>query len=554
MADERPDPDELPERSVADERRQKQADLARSAGLRSHLPSFAAAALASALATLIAFWLFGRDQLPDVVMLYLLAIMLVAGRFGLLASVFAAFVGVAAFDFFFIPPYLTFDVTDFRHTVTFVTMFLVAVVISTLTQRVRNQAVSARQREERTHALYELSRELAAAQGIERVIAIGCFHLERVSKSRAAVFTRTANAALERVYASPGAGEPTERELGIAQWVWSNQKEAGLGTNALPGGDVLYLPLTASGGIVGVLGLSPGEHERLEGTEQRRNLDAFLAQIALAMERAELAEETDRARREMEREQLRSSLLSSVSHDLRTPLAVITGAASTLVETPALVDDRTRGELLKTILEEAERLNRLIGNLLDMTRLESGAITVHKEWVPLEEVVGSALNRLASRLGGRDVRVELPGDLPLVPFDAVLVEQTLINLLENAVRYGADPLEIRAVARDGEVLVEVCDRGPGIPQGEAARIFDKFHRAAREGGPSGVGLGLAICRAIVAAHGGTIWAQNRDGGGASFRFTLPVPGDPPAVEPPPRDDAPEAPLAEAAEGATKGAA
>ena len=332
-------------------------------------------------------------------------------------------------------------------------------------------------------------------------------------------------------YSTVESVEPPERELSVSQWVWSNQKEAGLGTATLPGGATLYLPLTASGGIVGVLGLSPEQPDRFEAVDQRRQIDAFAVQIALAIERAELSEETELARREVEKEQLRSSLLSSVSHDLRTPLAVITGAASTLVDAAGSIDEETRLDLMKTILEETERLNRLIRNLLDMTRLDSGTVRVKKEWLPLEEVVGSALNRLDARLAGRDVHVELPPDLPLVPCDAVLIEQALINLLENAAKYSEGPIEINATLGPKEVVVEVADRGPGIPAGEQGRVFEKFYRAIREGGPSGVGLGLAICRAIVAAHGGRIWAQNRHDGGASFRFALPIQGEAPALAP-----------------------
>jgi two-component system sensor histidine kinase KdpD len=210
---------------------------------------------------------------------------------------------------------------------------------------------------------------------------------------------------------------------------------------------------------------------------------------------------------------------------------VITGAASTLVQGESSIDQATRLDLMKTILEEAERLNRLIRNLLDMTRLDSGTVKVKKEWLALEEVVGAALNRLDARLAEREVRVELPADLPLVPFDAVLIEQALINLLENAAKYSQGQIEVRASAAAAEVMVEIADRGPGIEPGQEDRVFEKFHRAVREGGPSGVGLGLAICRAIVAAHGGRIWVQNRDGGGASFRFALPIQGEPPTLVP-----------------------
>jgi two-component system sensor histidine kinase KdpD len=501
-----------------------------------HVPSFLAAALVSALATSISFLVFGRDQLPDVVMIHLLGIMLVSSRFGFAASIFAAFISVAAFDFLFVPPYFTFAVGDLRHTVTFAVMFLVAVVISGLTQRVRNQASAARHREERTRTLYELSRELAGAQGIRRVIEVSAGHLEKVFSSKVSVFTPDPSGKLAPVSAGTGLDEPSEGDTSIAQWVWSNQQEAGIGTATLPSGRTLYVPLMASGGIVGVLGLTPEQTDRFDDIDQRRQVDAFAAQMALAMERAELAEETERARREVETEQLRSSLLSSVSHDLRTPLAVITGAASTLVDGAQSIDEATRLDLMTTILEESERLNRLIRNLLDMTRLESGTVKVNKEWLPLEEIVGAALNRLEGRLAGREVKIELPPSLPLIPCDAVLIEQALINLLENAAKYSDGPIEIRAALVPGEALIEVADCGPGIPPGQDARIFDKFHRAVREGSPGGVGLGLAICRAIVAAHGGRIWAQNRAGGGASFSFALPIKGEAPSVAPP---EAPE---------------
>jgi two-component system sensor histidine kinase KdpD len=290
-----------------------------------------------------------------------------------------------------------------------------------------------------------------------------------------------------------------------------------------------------------VVGLTPTAKDRFDSIGERRQLDAFTAQVASAMERAVLSEQTERARREVEAEQLRNSLLSSVSHDLRTPLAVITGAASTLLQTDPGVDEATALDLTKTILEESERLERLIRNLLDMTRLESGAVSVNEEWLTVEEVIGAALDRMDQRLIGRDIKVNIAKDLPLVPFDMVLIEQVLINLLENAAKYSQGAVEISASLAPGEVVVEVADRGPGIPEGEEARVFEKFHRAARERSPGGVGLGLTICRAIMAAHGGRIWAQNREGGGASFRFALPIRGQPPELPMPQLDP----PLAEA---------
>jgi len=494
-----------------------------------HLPSVVAAVSVSAFSTGVTLLLFGRDQLPDVVMIYLLGIMLVASRFRLGASALTAALSVAAFDFFFVPPYLTFAIADFRHATTFIVMFVVAVVISGLTQRIRNEAATARERELRTATLYELSRELAGAQDTQTVVQAAAHHIENVFRSQVTVFTPAPGGGVLGAYATRGPSEASERELSIAQWVWSNQREAGLGTGTLPGGTTLYVPLLASGGAVGVLGLTPDDAQRFDQLEQRRRVDAFAAQMALAIERATLADETSKARREIEAEQLRNSLLSSVSHDLRTPLAVITGSTSTLLESGPGITDATRQDLLKTVLEEAEHLNRLIRNLLDMTRLESGAVKVRKEWIPLEELVGAALNRVDSRLTGRELHVDLPRSLPLVPCDPVLIEQTLINLLENAAKYSTGPIDVTAAARGAEVVVAVADRGPGIAPGQELRIFDKFQRAGREGNPEGVGLGLTICRAIVTAHGGRIWAQNRADGGASFQFALPIDGEAPAL-------------------------
>jgi two-component system sensor histidine kinase KdpD len=494
---------------------------------RLHLPSWGASVAAALTSTAVAWLLFDRDQLADIVMTYLLGVMIVASRFGLGASVLAAFLSVVALDYIFIPPYFTLAVQDFRHSVTFIVMFSVAIVISGLTERIRNQAAAARQRERRTAALYELSRELVAAQGGRRVIEAAVRHLEKVFESKVWVLSPGSDGRLER---SGAESAGSAHEASIAEWVWANQKEAGLGTTTLPSAAALYVPLMASGGIVGVLALCPLEADRFRSIEQRRQIDAFAAQLALAMERANLAEQTEQARREVEKEQLRSSLLSSVSHDLRTPLAVITGSASTILQTGSRLDDALRLDLMKTILEEAERLNRLIRNLLDMTRLDSGTVRVKREWLPLEEIVGAALHRLEAQLKGRELEVQLSPDLPLVACDVVLTEQALINLLENAIKYSDGPITIKASRLGEEILVEVADRGPGIAAGQETRIFEKFYRAVREGSASGVGLGLSICRAILAAQGGRIWAQNREGGGASFRFTLPILGEAPKLE------------------------
>jgi two-component system sensor histidine kinase KdpD len=326
---------------------------------------------------------------------------------------------------------------------------------------------------------------------------------------------------------------PDSHDQGVAQWVYDHGQLAGMGTDTLAGARALYLPLIASRGTIGVLGVRPAQLRRFLAPEQLHLLETFANQAALALERVALTEEAQRAQVQAETERMRSTLLSSVSHDLRTPLAVISGATSSLVEGATMLEPATRVELAQTAYDEAERLNRLVGNLLDMTRLESGAVQVRKEWQPLEEVVGAALTRLDERLRDHPVTASLPPDGPLVPLDSVLIEQVLINLLENAIKYTppGSPIEISATGARDAVTVTVADRGPGIPPGGVQRVFEKFYRARAGDGSGGVGLGLTICRGIVEAHGGRIWVENRPGGGAAFHFTLPLEGTPPPVAP-----------------------
>jgi two-component system sensor histidine kinase KdpD len=486
------------------------------------------AVLVAGLSSALSRTAFGPNQLPDVVMVYLLGIVLVAMRFGYAASMLCAVLSVLCFDFFFIPPLWNLAVRDLSHIVTFGVMFVVAAVISELTRRVREQAESSRQRELRTASLYALSRELAASKEPEDIAQIAARHLrDALGVESLLLVARDGASQLEPAGSrSPLVFDDAERA--VAGWVWQNQRPAGFATSTLPSARALYLPLLASRGKVAVLGVRGEPKQRLASPETRHHLAAFAAQIGGALERTELAGAAQRAQLQMETEQLRNSLLSSVSHDLRTPLAVMTGAASTLLE--STIDASTRHELTETILQEAQRLNRLVRNLLDMTRLEAGALRVKKEWQPLEEVVGVALHRLEDSLAGREVTVALAPDLPLVPLDAVSFEQALVNLLENAAKYtpSGSPIEIRARRDGGRVELEVLDRGPGIPAGQERLIFEKFHRA--HPGESGVGLGLAICRGVVMAHGGELSAANREGGGAAFRLWLPLEGEPPLLD------------------------
>jgi two-component system sensor histidine kinase KdpD len=474
------------------------------------------------LVTVVARFAFGHAYLADVVMLYLLGVVIASLSLARGPSLSTAVLSVLAFDFFFIPPYLTFNVSDFRHLVTFSVMLLVGMVINHLTLRVRDQATGARERERRTAALYDMSRALGEAVERSALVTRAADHIARVFECDVLVFVSDERD-LTMLHRAPGAVEASAQELGVARWVWANRKQAGLSTNTLPGSPGLYIPLATTHGLLGVLGVVPKDPSRFDDPEEHRFLEAFAAQMGVAVERTQLSEQAQTARLAADREQLRNALLSSVSHDLRTPLGVIEGAASALLTAELSLDKEVRRDLAETIHEEAERLNRRVRNLLDMTRLEAGAVRLDHEWQSLEEVVGAALGRVESPLGAGRVTVSLPPELPLVLCDGVLIEQVLVNLLENAIKYSppGSPIEVRASDAATEMVVTVADNGAGLLPGEEDRVFEKFYRSDRNRTSGGVGLGLAICRAIVAAHGGRIWAENRPGGGAAFRFSLP---------------------------------
>ena len=494
-------------------------------------PRYAWGAGLVALCTGITGIMFPRFELSDLIMVYLVGVVVVAIRWGRGPSILAAVLSVAAFDFLFVPPHLTFAVSDTRYLVTFAVMLMVAVLISTLTVRIKEQAEIARQREQRTSALYSLSRALASTRNLDAMIAAVRRHVEEVLEGDLEVFLVDERGRLEiRAAAHPFARDP--KETAVAQWVHEHSEPAGRGTSTLVGAQALHLPLVGSRGPVGVLALRLEPDRPALRTDQLHLLETFASQTALALERALLAREAHRERLAVEGEKFRNALLSAVSHDLRTPLAAIAGAASSLAQSDDRLDASARKELVLTIHEEAERMNRLAGNLLDMARLQASSVVLHREWQPLEEVFGAALHELESRLGQREVVLGVPDSLPPVPIDEVLVERVLVNLLENALRYtpAGSPIELRASAAPGEIVVEVLDRGPGLVPGEEERIFEKFFRGESARSRRGAGLGLAVSRAIVEAHGGTIRAENRAGGGAAFRFTLPVTGGPP--EPP----------------------
>jgi two-component system sensor histidine kinase KdpD len=484
-------------------------------------------AVVVAVCTLVCWAMLGHFANANLIMVYLLGVALVGTLYGRRPSALAAVLSVAAFDFFFVPPYFTFAVGDKQYFVTFAIMLLVSLLISTLAVRVRAQAEAAGRREQRTQVLYGMSRDLASARTADDVARAVTRRVSEILQGPAEVLLPQPNGRISSLDEGP-AGDP--RETAVAQWAFDHGHLAGLGTDTLPAASSVWVPLQGTRSALGVLGVRPADSLLPLAPDQLDLLEALARQAASGLERVRLAEDAEQARLAVETERLRSTLLSSVSHDLRTPLATIMGAASTLVE-PASLTEQGRHELHEAIYDEAERLNRLVTNLLDMTRLESSSIEIRREWQSLEELVGTALARLERSLSGRPVTVSIPENLPLVSVDGMLIDQVLVNLLDNAIKNTApgSPLMIAASVADGSVLVEVADQGPGLPAGTEERVFEKFFRAGH--GQRGSGLGLAICRAAVTAHGGRIWAENRPLGGAAFRFTLPL-GDapPPAIE------------------------
>ena len=492
-------------------------------------------ALAGVAVACLVAWAFQDIGLAEAnkAIVFLLAIVLIAARFGLGPGIFATVLGVLAFDFFFVPPYLTFAVADAQFVITFAVMLVVALIISTLAARLRRQIHSARARERRLEALYRLSRELSAVSGVHQLAAAAQREVSSTFGTEVMIYVPDGEGRLEPVVSTARSMTGDPREQAVAKWAFDHGQMAGNGTDTLPQAAALHVPMATPTGIAGILSVDRPENESLLSPENRQLLETLATQIGIAIEREGLTEKTQEALLQVEKERLRSLLLSSVSHDLRTPLAVIAGASSALLEMGESADQAQRASLLEEVVEESNRLARLVENLLSMTRLDAGAIDVDKQRFPLEDVIGSALGRLRRDLTGRSVIKDLPPDLPPIPLDGVLVEQVLVNLLENALKYSPDgsPLEIAARAEDKGVVVAVSDRGPGLAPGEEERVFEKLFRGSASGssGERGAGLGLAIARAIIVAHGGRIWAEDRPGGGAVFSFVLPMGESPPDI-------------------------
>jgi len=521
-----------------------------------------AAAICAAI-TGVASIVSERLDLTNLVMLYLLGVVFSAVRLGRGPGVLQSFLSVAAFDFFFVPPRMSFSVSDTQYLLTFFGMLLTSLVISHLTSTLTRQASIAQRRERRTGAIYAMARELGAALTTEQIVEIGSRHVGEVFRARVAfLLPDSADKVRQKIEEPDAAVTLTGADLDsdVGQWVYDQQKPAGRGTDTLPATAALYLPLKAPMRTRGVLAVASRDPGELEVPEQLRMLDAFAAQIALALERVHYVEIARDALVNMESERLRNSLLSAISHDLRTPLTTIVGFSSMLANGRAAAQGgdaaaaerfaQREGELVDAIHDEALRMTGIVTNLLDMARLQAGSLQLKRQWSLLEETVGAALAACKRVLARHPARVSLPADLPLLQMDAVLMERLFTNLFENAAKYTPPDTSIdigaERVTDDGQpfVRVHVDDHGPGLPAGMETRIFDKFTRGEKESATPGIGLGLAICRAIVEAHGGKIGALNRtapDGHvtGARFWFTLPV--ETPPAAPAVSDDEPDVP-------------
>ncbi|MCB0046121.1 MAG: DUF4118 domain-containing protein [Caldilineaceae bacterium] len=446
----------------------------------------------------------------NLVMLYLLVVVISAVWLGRGPAVLSAFLGVLAFDVFFVPPRFMLGVADTQYLLTFAGLLLVGLVISALAAHASVQAHAARQREQQAIAGYELSRDLAAASEVSELLHVIMSHTARLFACDVAV------CGMESGHVTWQAATPQftadQNLAALVTQVWQSGKTTRAGVESNIAAGVNILPLQAGEKMLGVLVVKRRATDASLNSEQQRLLASFASQSALALERAQLARTAREAEILQAKEELQTTLLNSISHDLRTPLSSITGALSSLLDETAALTEATRRDLLENAWDEAARLNQLVSNLLDMTRLEAGAITVHRDPGDVQDLIGVVLARLGSRLGARPVSLDIPHDLPLVPMDFVLMVQVMVNLLDNALKYSGEgqPIAIRACTTGAHLRIAVADQGIGIPEDDREQVFAKFYRVPRADGQTGTGLGLSICKGIVEAHGGRIAVQRSD--------------------------------------------
>jgi two-component system, OmpR family, sensor histidine kinase KdpD len=506
----------IPKKSVRTAERDQIFDV------RPYLAALVAVALALGFGTLVWRWV-GRVNID---LVFLTAVVAVAVRFGLWPSLVASIASAVCYNTFFVAPYFRFTLADPTNFTAFGFFTLVAVLVSNVAARGRTQAMAALERARTTESLYAFSRKLAGTATLDDVLWATAYQTALMLKVRVVLLLP------EQGTIAVKAGYPPEdildsADIAAAKWAWENDRSAGRGSDTLPGAKRLFLPMHTGRGAVGVMGIDSDKPGLLLTPDQRRLLDALRDQAAVAIERVKLVEDMDRVERAAETERLRSALLTSISHDLKTPLAAVLGAAGTLRDLADKLGAGEKADLLTTIIDESERLNRFIANLLDMTKLESGAVTPNVALHDLGEIVGSALRRASRILSRHHVELELAPDLPMLELDAVLFEQVLFNLLDNAAKYAPAETTIRIQAwRSGDtVCLRVLDEGSGIPAGDLEHIFDKFYRAQKtDQVRAGTGLGLAISRGFIEAMHGSIVAANRsDRIGAMFTISLPVP-------------------------------
>jgi two-component system, OmpR family, sensor histidine kinase KdpD len=461
----------------------------------------------------------------NLVMIYLLVVVVAAVYWGRGPAVVVSVLSVLTFDFFLVPPHLTFAVSDTEYLLTFVGLLVVGVVISQLAARFREQLDIATRREAEMTALYALGRDLAVASQLDDIANAIVGNMSQTFERQVVVLlpTKEGAPALKPIARSPRL-ELDEDEMAVASWAFGQGQAAGRGTDALSAAMLRYLPLKTSHGVVGVIGLAPSGSQTYLTPEQRRLSEACASLAAVAIERAQLAEAAGKAQLLEATEKLQTALLNSISHDLRTPLVSITGVLTSLQDAGTRLDTETRENLIENAREEAERLNRIVGNLLDMTRIEAGAMNVAKEPCDVQDLIGTALEQMSGHLGSRAVAVDVPPDLPLVPLDFGLLVQVLVNVIDNALKYSppGSPLEVRAQIIGRQAEVQVADRGLGIPSQDLSRVFDRFYREPHPANVAGTGMGLFICKGIVEAHGGQIHAENRTGGGTIVKICLPL--------------------------------
>ena len=473
------------------------------------------------LLTVVGFWIAPIIKEPNLAILYTLTVVLTAVRWGRLAATISAISGALSFDYFFVSADRSFVISDVWYLILLLGLLTIGFLVSMLSLAASKEAQTAQKRENYTSALYSLTESLAAESDLDRVLDAIEHHLLKTFRKPIILWIPGDGVLNEGFHSGESVNDDSK---GAAPaWVFEHGEEAGWGASKFSSSQLLYLPLKTWKGVVGVLGIQAGTSKERLSSDEKHLLDTFANQAALAITRAVLAKEAQRTEVLQETDRLQKALLNSISHNLRTPISSIIGALNSVSMDGTLLDAATQQELLKTAQDEANRLNRLVQNLLDMTRLEGGAVHIRTELCDVQDVIGSALEQLGDPARERSITVTSPATLPLVPMDFVLVVQVLVNLLDNALKYSPvnTPIEVEALLKDEHLQIRIADRGRGIPEQQLERVFEKFFRGSA-GTPGGSGLGLSICKGFVEAHQGRIWAQQRPNGGSEITFSLPL--------------------------------